>query len=168
MPAIRFAWLVLVAFIPQLLAVYLPTVRRSLPDGWAAASIIGSLILLLLFCWLNRRVPGIIILAVGMTANLVVIAANGGFMPIAPETASRLVSGETLQSIEIGSRFGWKDILLLPDATNLFFLSDRLLLPKWLPYQAAFSIGDVIIAMGAFYLMAAGSKPAAQQERSTC
>jgi len=168
MPAIRYAWVALLAFIPQLLAVYLPTTRLSIPDGWAAASIIGSLILLLLFCWLNRRVPGMVLLAVGLTANLVVIAANGGFMPIAPETASRLVSEETLRTLESGDRFGWKDVLLPADATHLYFLSDCLLLPEWLPYQAAFSAGDVVIAAGAFTLMAAGSLPSTYRKEPTC
>lgn len=157
MPAIRFAWLVILAFIPQFLAVYLPASRLSLPDEWAAASIIGSQVLLLVFCWLNRRVPGIVLLAAGLAANLLVITANGGFMPITPETAARLVPEEIMRSLEIGSRFGWKDILLLPDATHLLFLSDHLLLPEWFSYQVAFSPGDVLVASGAFWLMAAGS-----------
>jgi hypothetical protein len=166
MPTIRFVWLVFLAFIPQLLAVYLPTYRLNLPVGWAAVSIIGSQVLLLVFCWLNRHIPGIAILAAGLTVNLLVITANGGFMPISPETARRLVSEKALESLEIGSRFGWKDVLLLPETTRLFFLSDFLLLPERFPYQVAFSPGDVLVAIGAFWLMAAGPGSSDIKKRS--
>jgi len=46
------------------------------------------LILLLVFCWINRRVTGVWLLALGLTLNLLVIAANGGFMSISPQTAA--------------------------------------------------------------------------------
>jgi Family of unknown function (DUF5317) len=156
-PSLKHIWLVIVAFLPQLIAIYLPTIRYRISDGWAAASLVASQVFLLAFCWFNRRIPGMVVLAGGLAANLLVIAINGGFMPISPETASRLVTAETLQSVEIGSRFGWKDILLLPEHTNLAFLSDQFLLPKWFPYQVAFSVGDILVAAGAFWVMVAGS-----------
>lgn len=165
-PPIRFAWLAILAYAPQFFTVYLPATRLSLPDEWAAASIIASQVLLLVFCWLNRQIPGIPLLAIGLAANLLVIAANGGFMPISPDTAGRLVPVETLAALEPGSRFGWKDVLLLPESTRLVFLSDRLLLPEWFPYKVAFSLGDVLIAMGAFWLMAAGSGSPDHPKRS--
>lgn len=156
-PPLNHTWLVIVAFLPQFIAAYLPATRYSIPKGWAAAGIVVSQVLLLAFCWLNRRLAGMPLLVCGLAANLLVIAANGGFMPISPETASRLVSAETLQGIAIGNRFGWKDILLLPEDTRLVFLSDCFLLPQWSSYQAAFSAGDILVALGAFWVMAAGS-----------
>ena len=164
----QYAWLVIFAFTPQLLVAYLPAFRTSLPQDWAAAALLGSQALLLLFCWFNRRVPGIPLLALGLAANLVVMAANSGFMPISPETASRLVPPETLSTLELGARFGRKDILLLPEATNLFFLSDHLLLPEWSPYQVAFSPGDILVGLGAFWLMAAGARSSVHEKRSSC
>lgn len=74
-------------------------------------------------------------------------------MPISPQTASRLVSQEFLKTVALGSRFGnGKDILLLQADTRLVWLSDRFLPPKGFPYQAAFSLGDIMIASGAFWL----------------
>jgi lipid-A-disaccharide synthase-like uncharacterized protein len=167
-PPIRYAWLAILAFVPQLFAIYLPAIRYSLPVEWAAASIIGSQVLLLFFCWLNRKIPGILILATGLAANLLVMVANGGFMPISPETASRLVSSETLAVLEPGSRFGWKDILLLPDDTHLAVLSDQFLPPDWFPYQVAFSAGDVLIALGTFWMMVEGPRAVDHQRESGC
>lgn len=155
-PPLRSAWLAVVAFVPQYFAIYFPATRACLPDRWAAAGLILSLALFLVFCWLNRRVPGIPLLAAGLVANLLAIASNGGFMPISPQTAQRLLPPELLGLLSTGDRFGWKDVLLPAEETRLVFLSDWLLPPAWFPYQFAFSPGDVLAAGGAFWLMAAG------------
>jgi hypothetical protein len=82
------------------------------------------------------------------------MTTNGGFMPISPQTASHLVSEDLLQDAQSGSRFGTKDILLRPEDTRFEWLTDRFLPPAWFPYQVAFSLGDVFIAFGAFWLLA--------------
>lgn len=153
-PALRHTWLVFIAFLPQFAIVYLPEVRGQISDGWAGALLTASQLLLLGFAWLNRKLPGMMILLVGAALNFTVMAANGGFMPISPQTASRLVPPEILQEIPPGSRFGSKDILLHPEATRFEWLADRFLPPSWSPYQVAFSLGDVFIAAGVFILLA--------------
>ena len=130
-----------------------------IPAGWVSAGLVSSQILLLVFCLLNRRLSWIWLLALGLTLNLLVIAFNGGFMPISPQTASRLVPQEVVQTIPLGSRFGYgKDRLLQPADTRLVWLSDRFLPPPGFPYQVAFSLGDVVIATGAFWLTATQGK----------
>ena len=159
LPDLHHLWLVVVAFVPQWLAFYLPATRARIPDGLAAIGLSLSQTLLLLFCWFNRRVPGVWLLALGTGLNLVVILANGGFMPISPQTAGHLVPPEELALYRVGGRFGYKDILLLPESTRLAWLSDHFLLPECLPYRAAFSPGDVAIAAGAFWLTAWPGRP---------
>ena len=130
-----------------------------IPDLWVSVGLLSSQILLLVFCLLNLRLSGIWLLSLGLALNLLVIAANGGFMPISPQTAGHLASQEVVQSIPLGSRFGSsKDVLLLPANTRLVWLSDRFLLPIG-HYQAAFSLGDVVIAAGAFWLTASQGRP---------
>jgi len=154
-PPIQAPWVAILAFLPQLILFYLPATRRLIPDAWVAAGLVFSQALLLAFCWHNRRLPAFWILAAGLVLNLAVILANGGFMPISPETAARLIPQESLQALSLGERFGGgKDILLLEESTRLALLSDRLLPPGWFPYQVAFSPGDVVVAVGAFLLMA--------------
>ena len=111
-------WLVLVAFLPQLVVAYLPVTHFLLPDWLAASTLSASLILFLAFVWLNRRLPGMPILMIGLGLNLIVILANRGWMPISPQTANHLTDGNVLQSFSLGSRFGQKDILLLPQDTH--------------------------------------------------
>lgn len=154
-PALRHAWLVVVFFLPQLLAFYLPATRNLFPAPLAAASLVFSQLGLLTFCLLNWRLAGMPILAIGLLLNLVVILANGGLMPISPETVARLVSPEVLSQLEIGERLGAsKDILLAPDAIVFPWLADRFAPPDWIPYRFAFSVGDIFIGMGAFVLLA--------------
>lgn len=152
-------WLVLVAFLPQLIVAYLPDAHYLLPD-WLAASIFSaSLIFFLAFVCINRKLPGMPLLIIGLSLNLLVIVTNRGWMPISPQTANQLTNdGNILQFQSLGTRFGQKDILLLPQDTNLEFLADRFLLPDWFPYKVAFSLGDILIAIGIFWLLA---KPAA-------
>jgi hypothetical protein len=160
LPPLRGVWLVIIGFMPQFIAFYLPSTRAQLPTLWVSVSLLSSQILLLLFCWLNRRLSGTWLLALGLTLNLVVIAANGGLMPLSPHTLSRLAPPEVVDSIPLGSRVGnSKDILLMPADTHFEWLSDRFLLPEGSPYQAAFSLGDVVIALGAFWLITSQGKP---------
>ncbi|MCL4528324.1 MAG: DUF5317 domain-containing protein [Chloroflexi bacterium] len=153
-PAIQALWLAFIAFLPQLIIAYLPASRHLLPDWIAALSLSLSLILFLAFAWINRRLPGMPILLIGLLLNLAVILANGGWMPISPEAVSRLAGPDAIRTVSLGSRIGQKDILLSPQDTRLEFLSDRFLLPDWLPHQVAFSLGDVFIAAGIFWLLA--------------
>lgn len=153
-PELNFLWLVFIAFLPQFVVFYLPGMRQLVSDRWVALLLPLSQALLLTFVWLNRRQPGMMILLIGTALNLTVIAANSGFMPISPQTASRLVSQEVLDDIQPGERFGTKDILLHPQETRFEWLADRFLPPAWFTYQVAFSIGDVFIASGVFWLLA--------------
>lgn len=147
-------WLVPAAFLPQLLVVYLPVGREMEPVSAAALALPVSLVVFLIFVWVNRRIPGMPVVLVGLVLNLLVITANGGWMPVSPATAGQLPGGASPSEATPGIRVGDKDILLRPEDTRLELLADRFLLPGWLGYRAAYSLGDVFAAAGAFWLFA--------------
>jgi hypothetical protein len=153
---LKFLWLVPVALVPQVAVGLLPAKGPLLQGQLATVALPLSLLLFLGFVWLNRSAPGMPVLLLGLLLNLAVISANRGWMPISPETASRLPGGAEAEITASGTRIGPKDILLRPEETRLEVLSDRFLLPEWSPYQAAFSLGDVLVAIGAFWLLAKG------------
>ena len=160
-PVLRYAWLVLVAFLPQLLAFYLPFTRSRIPFALASVCLVTSQAGLLVFCLLNRKLPGILILAAGLALNLLAIGANDGFMPISTETAARFLPADMLLHLQIGSRLSVrsKDILLLPESIVFPWLADRFVSPGWLQYRFVFSPGDVLVGLGAFWLLGSRSVP---------
>ena len=153
-PELRISWLAFLAFLPQFILLYLPYFRIRVSDQVSAVCLLASLLIFLGFAWVNRSLPGMSILLIGLALNLTVMAANGGFMPISPQTAGQLVPDGALLDFQSGDRFGVKDIYLPPLDTRFEWLADRFLTPAWFSYRAAFSLGDVFIAIGAFGLLA--------------
>lgn len=161
---LRFTWLVLLALIPQWLAFTFPPTRNALPDLLVSVTLVLSQAVLFIFAWINWKTPGFWLLAVGLVLNLVVIMANGGFMPISPDTTQWLAPNFPAETGEISQRFAkGKDIVLPIEKTALYFLSDRYRTPTLDLYRAAFSLGDCFIAAGAFWLFwAMGGKKSAR------
>lgn len=163
---IKNLWLALVAFVMQIYLVYVPagkTYGLADPSAWLH---IASYALLLAAIWQNRHLPGITIIGIGLLLNLAVILANGGFMPIEPEAVRRLGYEDRVVSLEPGYRvYLAKGVVLPREQTRLWLLSDILVLAPPFPIRSAFSLGDILIAAGAFVLLqrAMLSPPAAWQ-----
>jgi hypothetical protein len=160
LPVIRQVELALLAFLPQALVFFFPLTGRFISHQWAALILPISLAILVLFVWHNRRLQGFWLLGLGLLLNLAVIAANGGLMPISPETLS-IVHGPTVDSKQAEAlvdrrAFGSKNIVLPAEETRLEWLADRFTVPDQLPIQFAFSLGDVFLAAGAFWALLAG------------
>jgi hypothetical protein len=150
-PQLRVPALVMLAFLPQALAFYVPATRELLSAAQVPVVLVSSQCLLLLFAWINRAQPGFHMLALGVGLNLLVISLNGGMMPISPETVQRLVPHASPDAWEVGERLGTsKDIVLPVATTRLWGLSDHFVLPIGLHRRVAFSLGDIFLAAGVF------------------
>jgi hypothetical protein len=91
------------------------------------------------FVVMNRRVPGILVVAVGAASNGLTIAINGGVLPASRGAVQR--AGLHLDPHE----FVNSGVLAHP---HLGFLGDVLALPSWVPLANVFSIGDLVILCG--------------------
>jgi hypothetical protein len=98
-------------------------------------------LLLFYFLFLNRQIPGIKILFIGFFLNFLVIMANQGAMPV-KITNSLIIGNIQQQKIITHSLFS-------PD-TRLPFLAD--IYVNYYPKEI-FSIGDIFICVGVFYLI---------------
>lgn len=150
---LEWAWLALLA-----LALQWPLLRA--PAG--PASDLGiqqtlfllAHLLLLAFVWRNRRLPGILVVGLGVVCNLLVILVNGGFMPITPETLVRINPVSTLDQWPVGTHYAYsKDIILEQGGSRLWVLADILTVPSPFPWPTAFSLGDLFIAAGIVLLL---------------
>lgn len=157
-PAFRLPEVAVIGFVPQFIAFYFPFTRVLLSDSTASWCLMVSQALLLVFAWLNRSLPGMSLLMFGLGCNLAVIVANGGFMPLPVGAASQLVPQEVLDELVQGGRISHasKDVLLPEASIRLLWLADFFVSPSFLPYRFAYSIGDIFIALGAFWLLVKG------------
>ena len=152
---LRSAWLVLLA-----LALQLPLLRAapaSIQDlRVQQALFLLSYPLLLVFVWRSRRLGAILIVGLGIACNLVVVVANGGWMPISPEALTRINPGSVVEQWPTETHYNHsKDIILARKDTRLRALSDALIAPPPFPWPTAFSVGDLVIAIGVVFLLLA-------------
>jgi hypothetical protein len=101
---------------------------------------IGSYLLVFVFLAANVRVPGVWLIAIGALLNFIAIAANGGVMPADPGAVRRAgmerESGTFQNSREV-------------DDARVAVLGDRFAIPESWPASNVFSVGDVLIVLGA-------------------
>jgi hypothetical protein len=146
---LRCWWLVLLAFVLQGAAFSFHPTRQWIPDSAASWLLMSSQALTMIFFAVNWKCLGFPLASLGVGLNLLVIAANGGFMPISADTVNNLIPNAPIGSWHIGERLGWgKDIVLPISTTHLWILSDCLMPPTWFPYKVAFSFGDLVMALG--------------------
>ena len=136
---IRFRWvpLILLALVVQVVIMVL------VPGGNDALHRllhIGSYGLAGVFLLVNHRQAGIRVLATGALLNAAAIAANNGVMP-ASASALRVAG-------ELRTTDGFANSTALAHR-RLLFLGDVFAIPKSIPLHNVFSIGDVLIALGA-------------------
>lgn len=165
-PRLGWLWLVLLGFGLQFFAIYLPLTRGYFPDWLVGTLLTVSQGILLAFCLLNIRRPGMGLLATGLALNLTVIVLNGGFMPLPVETARALLPPPIFTQLEVGAPIGpgSKDILLPDGSIVLPWLADRFASPAGVNRLFVFSIGDVLVALGVIVLLSRTPKPAASHQ----
>ena len=82
--------------------------------------------------------------ALGAGLNLLVVSANGGYMPQSAE-ARVLTRGAT---IDATGQAQLRNVRPMDDATVLGGLGDVLAEPAWFPKANVVSIGDVLLGLG--------------------
>ncbi len=132
----RHTWVVLAALLAQVVAIeVVPGANHAVLAGVHLVTYLAAGA----FVWLNRQVPGLMVVAAGAAANGVTIALNGGTLPASRSALERaglhLEPGEFLNS----------GVLEHP---RLGFLGDVFAVPAGVPLANVFSAGDVLIVLG--------------------
>lgn len=97
----------------------------------------------------NRQVRGLWLLALGGAANGLAIAVNGGTLPASP--AALAAAGVEADGTFVNSG--------AMDGARLAWLGDMFATPSWLPLANVYSVGDVLIVAGAFWVAHAQARP---------
>jgi len=113
---------------------------------------IHFLVYLLLFIglWYNRDSKYFRIIALGVFLNFIVIFANGGRMPVSIEALKAAGLTHLIPPL-VEDKITTHQVLT--SSTRLKFLADVLVLPKPYPLPKAFSVGDLLMAIGMFWLI---------------
>jgi Family of unknown function (DUF5317) len=143
---LRGLWLFFLAFGIQVVAFPFAVLPWTTGEDAAKVLWLASYGCLLVAAVLNRRILGAQVVAVGMALNLVAILANGGRMPATPEAMEAA-----------GLSFAVKHNSVAASDPNVPWLVDRFAAPEWVPLTNVFSVGDVVIAVGAVVLVFAAT-----------
>lgn len=117
---------------------------------------LGSYILLFVFLALNYKLPGMLVISLGVFLNFLVIALNGGSMPVStaelrPDLLAKLLEGRDLLHSPVVS------------TTRLVYLSDIISVPG----GGKISLGDIYMNIGlAYYLQQAMQRKKVEGTRS--
>jgi hypothetical protein len=150
----RGAWLIPAAFLMQAVVVFVPGGKTRGVSDPAAILMLTSYSMLMVAVLINRRLPGMALIGMGLLLNFAVIAANDGLMPIEPHVVATLGHGDRVQALESGYRVHQaKDVVLTREETELWLLSDIFVIPPPFFLSTAFSLGDVLLVSGIFVLM---------------
>lgn len=143
-------------------------IQRTAVVSPAAVPPLFALSLLVVVAWTvwHRSVlPGILLVSLGMTLNLIVVVANGGHMPVAPAALH-------LGPAQLQQQGVWAQYVVMGAGTRLGLLGDWILLPgvagRLLPQ--AYSPGDVVSAAGllaALFWITRPVSPARQEAITT-
>lgn len=149
---VRGSGLIIASFVIQVL-LYLPPLRDSaLAARWGGVIYVAAMALALAGALRNWRLGWALRLAMlGLALNALVIACNGGYMPV-NGGAMRAVRGEAEVRVIADPRL-YGNTRLAGGSTRLAALSD--VLPVQLPGGAGnvYSVGDVLLAAGVALLV---------------
>lgn len=156
---IRAGWVLFVGVAIQL-GVDVAAGRGLLPDagvaGWSL--LLSSQVLVVAFLLLNRRLPGVWLVAAGLALNAAVMAANRA-MPVDPAAIAAI--GMEGAAVPPGKH------TLLTAQTHLPWLADIIPVP-WL--RSILSVGDLVLAAGLLpmthALMTSPPPPTGARQRS--
>ena len=137
----RARWILVASILAQI------AIISVVPQGSATlhdAVHIGTYVAVAAFVVANRRIPWVWLVALGGALNFAAILANGGVMPATPRALK--AAGMAFDPAE----FTNSNAVAHP---HLQFLGDVFSLPSSWPVSNVFSVGDVLIVLGALFAM---------------
>lgn len=153
---LRAPWAFVLAALVQVGLMVLGARGSALAAALGGPLHIVTFVLLLLGLWLNRHLWGVRVAGVGVLLNCVVIAANGGSMPVDRALAVRAGNTRLVEALDSPTYVNHTPATA---QTRLRPLADVLPLPLLVPRPRFFSpgsVGDVFVTAGVCWLILGG------------
>ena len=136
--------IVLALGLQVLMASVLPVALPDAPHLLLIALHAASYLVIAWTLWLNRAVPGLLLITLGGGTNAAVIALNGGTLPADPDALVR--AGFSVEPDE------YKNSGVVEDPV-LAWLGDIMTTPSFLPFRNVISLGDIVVLIGGAVLL---------------
>jgi len=117
---------------------------------YSSYMIIFSYIILLLAVWYNKELKGIKLITLGIIFNFIVIAANGGHMPVLLSSLHKAGLDDFALVLKEGT---YVTHTLITEKTLFGFLADVIPLSPPFPDPSVLSAGDFLMFYGVFSLI---------------
>lgn len=151
---VKWGWLAPLAFLMQAYLIFFPAERMAGLLSSRSVLLTASHVLLLLVVLRNRRLAGVKLIGLGLLLNFLVMAVNGGFMPITPDALVQIGYDGNASQLETGYIVGrTKNVVVEPGGASLWFLTDIMVIPRPFPIPTALSVGDLLIVSGVFFFL---------------
>ncbi|HHV99420.1 MAG TPA: DUF5317 domain-containing protein [Clostridiaceae bacterium] len=147
---IKKVWLIILAFLIQAVARIIGAKGIQMPAESAIVIQLAVFLLMAACFWFNRYYSGMVFIGIGYLMNTVVMAANGGRMPVSEKVLAATSISHFIDNIKTG-----KDIkhVIMNSGTKMKFLADIIPIPGFLgSMMQVVSIGDLVILVGIFIL----------------
>lgn len=113
------------------------------------AAMLFTFPLLIIVAFVNGRVLGMRLILAGALLNFIVMAANGGLMPVSADTVADVSGHRTVQTREAGGAVpGSKSVVMPEDQIVLGTLADRFVVDLPAIGPKVVSCGDLLIGAG--------------------
>jgi hypothetical protein len=135
---LRFRWAPLIVLgMAVQLALFSSPLGNALGDAAPLVYILSN-VTVLIAVGANLAIPGLAIVLVGGSSNLLAIVANGGYMPVSTDALATMGRMPKVDYSNSAPR----------DVVNFGPLTDVFTMPAWVPMSNVFSVGDILIGIG--------------------
>ena len=150
---LRRVWILLLALLIQVLIFPLFLPQPLLPYATAPLHL-ASYAMVLVWILMNLRTRPMWMVGLGGALNLLVLAVNGGYMPVSLDALAR--AGQASTANHLAATGVYANVIPMSADTRLNVLGDILAMPDWVPLARVLSLGDIAIAVGIAWLIAKG------------
>jgi len=153
---LRAAWAFVLAAIAQIALITVGAREWQLGEVAGRCLHLATYVLLLVGLWLNRHLWGMRVAGIGVLLNFLVIAANGGSMPVDRGLAVRAGNRRLVEMLDSSN---YPSHRAATGRTRLRPLGDVLPLPMLVPRPRFFcpgSVGDIFVTVGGCWLILSG------------
>lgn len=127
------------------LLIFTPLTERLQISFAVPALYLLSMLLIVAWVWLHRALPGLWLVMLGVVMNTAAIAANGGYMPVAPLAAEYAGRIDNYASADAPIA---NNSLATAENVRLWLLTDIFPVPAAIPLANVYSLGDILLTTG--------------------